>query len=292
MFMSSPTKRTILVRRIMKILIICFGSMLFLLAMLPCPLCVRHADAASVTLAWDPNIEPDLLGYRLYYGKASRAYEFVIDVGNHTTYNILDLEDEETYYFTLKAYNVFGYESDFSNEVSYPGPIVTTISLATGWNLISLPVEPFDPAIGVLTGQISSCLLQVLAYENDSWLYYDPSQLDQNTLNTMESGKGYWVEMACPVEMRVTGNRTTKPINLAVGKNFVGYNSLTPLPISTALAGIANKYTRFGLYKDDQWIFYDPSDEAGSPLKVLSPGNGYWIEVTEETTWTLPYTAY
>lgn len=290
--MSTPKERPILLRRIIKILTICFGSMLFLLPMLPCPLCVRPADAASVTLTWNPNSEPDLAGYRLYYGKASRSYESIIDMGNQTKYTIVGLEDGETYYFAVKAYNAIGYESAFSDELRYPQPFDVTISLAEGWNLISLPVEPFDPAIGVLTSQISSCLLQVLAYGNDTWLYYDPSQLGQNTLNTMESGKGYWVEMACPGEMRITGNRTTKPINLAVGKNFVGYNSLTPLPISTALAGIANKYTTFGLYKDDQWIFYDPNDEAGSPLKVLSPGNGYWIEVTEETTWTLPYIPY
>jgi len=104
----------------------------------------------------------------------------------------------------------------------------------------------------------------------------------------MEPGKGYWIEMACPGEMKVAGNRTTKPIPLISGTNIVGYNSLTPLPVSEALASIANKYIRVWTVKDDQWSFYDPADETGSTLQVMTPGNGYYIEAIEETIWVLP----
>jgi hypothetical protein len=94
--------------------------------------------------------------------------------------------------------------------------------------------------------------------------------------------------MECPGEMTVVGNRTTKPINLSVGENYVGYNSLIPLPVSEALASITGKYSTVRAYKDDEWKYYDPADEAGSMLQVLTPGSGYWIEVTEGTTWVLP----
>jgi hypothetical protein len=97
-----------------------------------CPLFIRHTDAASVTLAWDPNSEPDVAGYKLYYGKASGTYESVVDVGNQTTYTILGSLDRETYYFAVTAYNVYGLESVFSDEVSYPGPPSVTISLSPG----------------------------------------------------------------------------------------------------------------------------------------------------------------
>jgi hypothetical protein len=244
-------------------------------------------------VAWDPNTEPDLAGYRLYYGKASGTYESVIDVGNQTTYTIPGFVEGVDYYFAVTASNVYGLESAFSDEVNYPGPPSVTISLSTGLNLISLPLQPLNPSISALTEKLSPCLLQVLAYTKDAegydtWLYYDPSQLDQNTLNTMEAGKGYWVEMACPGEMTIVGNRTTSPITLIPGLNFVGYNSLTPLPVSEALANIANKYTFVWGYKDDQWTYYDPTDMAGSTLQVLTPGSGYWIDAIEETTWALP----
>jgi hypothetical protein len=104
----------------------------------------------------------------------------------------------------------------------------------------------------------------------------------------MEPSKGYLVEMTCPGEMTVVGNRTTNPITLFPGLNLVGYNSLKPLPVSVALSSIADKYTTVWAYEDDEWKYYDPADETGSTLQVLTPGSGYWIEVREETTWMLP----
>jgi len=190
----------------------------------------------------------------------------------------------------VTAYDISGRESDFSSELRYPVPFLITMPFSAGLNLISLPLEPLNPSISSLTEQLSSCLLNVMAYKNDTytWEFYDPAQLDQSTLSTLEPAKGYWVEMTCPGEMTVVGNRTTNPITLIPGLNLVGYDSLKPLPISQALASIANKYTTVWGYKDDQWTFYDPADQTGSTLQVLTPGSGYWIEGTEETTWVLP----
>jgi hypothetical protein len=70
--------------------------------------------------------------------------------------------------------------------------------------------------------------------------FHDPNGLE-NTLSTLEPGRGYWVEMACPGEMTVIGNRTTNPITLIPGLNLIGYQSLKPLPISAALSSIADK---------------------------------------------------
>jgi hypothetical protein len=257
-------------------------------------LSTQHADAAtSITLAWNPNTEPDIAGYKVYYGKASGTYEYFVDVGNQITYGISDLEDGKPYYFIVRAYNTYGKESDFSSELRYPEPFSVTVSLSTGLNLISLPLEPINTLISTLTEKLSPCLLQVLAYTKDAqgfdaWLYYDPSLPEQNTLSALDAGKGYWIDMACPGEMTVVGNRTTDPIAIVPGLNLVGYNSLTPLPVSDALSSIANQYTFVWAYKGDEWTYYYSADEAGSTLQVLTPGSGYWIEAIEETIWTLP----
>jgi fibronectin type 3 domain-containing protein len=97
-----------------------------------CPLLIKDAAAASVTLAWDPNEEPDVTGYKIYYGKTSGTYESVIDAGNQTTYTIPGFLEGVDYYFTVTAYNAYGLESDFSDEVTYPEPSSPTISLSTG----------------------------------------------------------------------------------------------------------------------------------------------------------------
>ena len=75
-------------------------------------------SAGTVTVSWDANSENDLNGYKIYYGKSSRNYDQVIDVGNVVTSTIGDLEANTTYYFALTAYDFVGNESSFSDEVS------------------------------------------------------------------------------------------------------------------------------------------------------------------------------
>ncbi len=80
------------------------------------------ARAETVTLAWDPNTEADLAGYRLHYGTASRNYTQIIDVGNATQRAINNLSAGQTYYFAATAYNAAGNESGYSDEVSHTIP--------------------------------------------------------------------------------------------------------------------------------------------------------------------------
>jgi hypothetical protein len=79
---------------------------------------VPGAQAGEVTLAWDANSESDLAGYKVYVGLKSLSYDQVIDVGNHTSWVVSELEEGRTYYFAVTAYNASNLESDFSNEVT------------------------------------------------------------------------------------------------------------------------------------------------------------------------------
>jgi len=74
--------------------------------------------ASVLTLAWDPNTEWDLAGYKIYYGTRSGDYDSVIDVGYTTYHTIRGLEPETRYYLALTAYDISYNESDFSWEVS------------------------------------------------------------------------------------------------------------------------------------------------------------------------------
>jgi len=73
----------------------------------------------DVTLAWDANTEPDLAGYKIYYGVQTRDYPVSIDVGNVTEYTIQGQDVYTVYYYAATAYDTDGNESDFSNEVVY-----------------------------------------------------------------------------------------------------------------------------------------------------------------------------
>ncbi|MCB2170018.1 MAG: fibronectin type III domain-containing protein, partial [Deltaproteobacteria bacterium] len=74
--------------------------------------------AASVTLRWQPNSEPDISGYNLYYGAESREYALPIPVGNVSSFTVNNLVEGNTYYFSLTAVDTSGNESGYSYEVS------------------------------------------------------------------------------------------------------------------------------------------------------------------------------
>jgi hypothetical protein len=77
------------------------------------------ATGSTDTLAWDDS-DPEVAGYRLYYGIASGNYPFVIDVGPETSCSVpQNLIFGTTYFFAVKAYNQLGIESDFCAEIVY-----------------------------------------------------------------------------------------------------------------------------------------------------------------------------
>ena len=85
---------------------------------------VLNLAPVDVTLEWDPNTEPDLAGYNIYWGYASGDYTFSADVGNQTTYTVTDLIPGMTYYYAATAYDTDDLESDYSDEVVYIVPII------------------------------------------------------------------------------------------------------------------------------------------------------------------------
>jgi hypothetical protein len=103
------------------------------------------ASAGQVTLAWDMNSEPNVMGYKIYYGTASRNYDWFIDVGNVTSITITDLPNGSTYYFAATAY-------DNSNP-----PIESTHSDEVNKNMCTYSISPVNASFGASggTGSVS-----------------------------------------------------------------------------------------------------------------------------------------
>ncbi|HOD36554.1 MAG TPA: fibronectin type III domain-containing protein [Syntrophales bacterium] len=83
------------------------------------PVAAPAVHAAQISLEWDANDEPDLEGYRIYYGTSSGNYTASVDIGNNTHCVISNLEQGVTYYFAATAYDGEGNESGFSEEIVY-----------------------------------------------------------------------------------------------------------------------------------------------------------------------------
>jgi hypothetical protein len=76
----------------------------------------------TVQLGWDTPQDPTVTGYFLYYGTACGTYTNQIDTGTNTMTVVSGLQEGQTYYFAVTAYNSDGVESDFSSEVTYITP--------------------------------------------------------------------------------------------------------------------------------------------------------------------------
>jgi len=94
---------------------------------------VSQVWAAEVQLAWDPNSEPDLAGYRISYGTVSGIYTTTLDVGNTTSCTVHGLQDGIRFYFAATAYDLAQNESGYSNEVNWqsgePAPHIGATAL-------------------------------------------------------------------------------------------------------------------------------------------------------------------
>jgi hypothetical protein len=75
------------------------------------------SDAAL--LSWQANSEPDLAGYKVYWGTTSGQYPNshdaqMTDTPTKPSYMVTDLA-KGTYYFVVTAYDTAGNESTYSN---------------------------------------------------------------------------------------------------------------------------------------------------------------------------------
>ncbi len=87
-------------------------------------------NTGTANLSWNANAEPDLAGYKIYYGTAPRTdkcppggYSSKINVGKtdvpgKPTYTIENLENGKTYYFSITSYDSSNNESCFSEETN------------------------------------------------------------------------------------------------------------------------------------------------------------------------------
>ncbi len=74
------------------------------------------AFGGEIKIVWQPNTEPDLAGYYVYYGAKDRPLGARINVGRQTQYTIQNLPAGETYYIAITAFDQTGNESTFSQQ--------------------------------------------------------------------------------------------------------------------------------------------------------------------------------
>ena len=151
-----------------------------------CAFATARAEAATVTIAWDPNSEADLARYLVGYRTSPSGTETVINVGLVTTWSLTTAVAGQTYYFRVYAENNSGLRSAPSNEVAATVP--TTPPPPTGGGLAlergrlsfgavksGSTVTQVSPSQRLLVTQTASSSVSWTATANNSWVRVTPS---------------------------------------------------------------------------------------------------------------------
>ena len=191
--------------------------------------------------------------------------------------------------WTFSTTHVIAHANGISEEIvlgtSGGAGQTATLSLTTGWNLISFPLQPTDTAITAVLNGISSNYSIVWAYDAvNGWKKYQPGK--PSDLTTMEAGKGYWIKMNQSGTLSLTGqSASSQTIPLKTGWNLVGWNKTTPTSVADALTNISSITSIVWAYDAlAGWKKYQPSKP--SDLSDFTSGLGFWVKVNADIDWT------
>ena len=163
------------------------------------------------------------------------------------------------------------------------------ISLVAGWNLISLPLVPANPAIGtILYWQIAAGDFTVVwSYQAGKWVnaVLTAGKLS-GPLTMMQDGFGYWIYMTKSDTLFVVGNVISPPpatpptYKLSAGWNLLGFKpqpTVAPETVSTYLTSISGNYNT-----NNVWLYDNPTGTwiratGASPIPV---GEALWVYMT------------
>jgi hypothetical protein len=92
----------------------------------------QRAPSAGITVAWDPNPDPIVVGYFVYVGTEPGVYAETHDVGNATAFAYSRAVEGQRYYFSVASYAEGGLAGPRSEEVtSIAGPTPESATSAT-----------------------------------------------------------------------------------------------------------------------------------------------------------------
>ncbi|MBD3180965.1 hypothetical protein GF312_01665 [Candidatus Poribacteria bacterium] len=202
----------------------------------------------------------------------------------------LILTDGQTYYISVRAKNLAGLfsETGFSDGITVDLSLIRKdLNLYQGWNYISFSLDPVNSEISNLLISITESYRAVWTYDNTSgsWLSYIPDR-NNNTLENLESGRGYWFDMRQEAVLSFIGRIVeNNVIRLLPGWNSV--DSAFNVNIGDILsADVSAFYTFNNLGKTWSKTIFD-SPIPINEIQSLEPDKGYMIYSDIDLLWTI-----
>ena len=169
--------------------------------------------------------------------------------------------------------------------------IEQAISLAKGWNWISLGVKTDDMTVPTLFADVAKDVLQFKGHsQGDPVLEnVDGVLKGSNASVALNNKQMYAVKMDADRTLRLVGQRldpAENPIALASGWNWIGYYGLQVSSVKDALAGMTP--TDGELIKGQRGVAYFDDYEWSGSLVTLVPGQGYVVKSTSARSFSYP----
>ncbi len=178
-----------------------------------------------------------------------------------------------------------------------------SISIYTGWNLISIPTVPVDTSVEAVLGDAASAIDSVWTYDaaSDTWYVAHPNNPEApGNLTNMTAGYGYWVSAVDDAVISGYGNlfseqQTPPQRTLVAGWNLIGYYQkagIYSFGVNYALSTLADDYCD---PKTKYWTSLVGYNNEGKNFvninwnDEMNPGDGYWIFMKSSSIGTYMY---
>jgi FtsP/CotA-like multicopper oxidase with cupredoxin domain len=167
----------------------------------------------------------------------------------------------------------------------------TTLTLNTGWNLVSSTI-----AIPAATFGAGSKFASLWKWGGKNWSVYLPGEMSTGAyatskgfdqLGTIDPGEGFWVDVnsAGGETITLTGTPVSGQLSFAKGWNLKGLMGATPLTVAEISMGqpVLNSIWK---WENDNWSVYltgeaSPGTYANAhgfgQLTTINPGEGFWV---------------
>ncbi|MCE8425608.1 MAG: hypothetical protein J5U17_07515 [Candidatus Methanoperedens sp.] len=237
-------------------------------------------------------------------------------------YNATGLTPATLYNISTRTVDTAGnINQTWVNKTARTAPVSGTtysISLSSGWNLISIPLNLStwilgdESAVGnPLNVTPVNCLSSIYRFNSTSKLFEKSDHITNwgwwpaagpVKFTELEPGRGYWVMANIDCDLTLTGIAPSDlDIPLEPGWNLIGWYSMkesvlgqesvegNPLNVtpSNSLTSIYRFNSTSKLFEKSDHIADWGWWPAAGPVKFteLEPGRGYWVNATNEAVW-------
>ena len=172
-----------------------------------------------------------------------------------------------------------------------------TISLVSGWNLVSSRIE----ITASDTSSDSINFASIWMWEDNKWAVYLPGECDGgaayaaskgfSVLENINPGEGFWVNSVGAQSITVTGAEVTSDtISLGAGWNLKGLQSNEAKSITDLISGNEGDILSVWKWEGNNWAVWIPpfvmsaedlntyiSSEGFAMLEAIYPGEGFYV---------------